>query len=382
MNTSRLRETINQLLQAEASVGFQSILSQTRDQLSNLVNQPQQAQFQVGFSDALTRLKQASQQMRSKFEPAQIKRFEEVGAGPFFVEDIPEDISRLVVANPISPAVVQQAVSTLLVERQTFLTTLTELGENLDRIGVVASEVTLGEAEVGFTIPRSLFDDNLDGLIGELREVRFILRAFSEVSVGSAEPIIVKQISTTDPLFFFGLPVATVVIIGKAIHWVLDTWKKAEDIRKVRAETKKLNMEGGEEILGMFDDTIKKTVDAAIEAKSKELVEAMPKAKEGRARELETHMSYALESLFARIERGMTVEIRFLPPPTTTSETGTDEASNATFAELGEISSNLVFPKMADQPVLALPRSKTSMEQEGRGDNPAPSSRPRKPSQS
>ena len=75
-----------------------------------------------------------------------------------------------------------------------------------------------GEAEIGFRLPRQLFEDNLDGLIGELPEIRFIVRAFSEASTGSAEPIIVKQIPTTEPIFFFGMSVSTVVAVGKAVQ--------------------------------------------------------------------------------------------------------------------------------------------------------------------
>lgn len=239
------------------------------------------------------------------------------------------------------------------------LDTLTEVWDRLNRLGITVSKLEQGEAEIGFTIPRQLFEDNLDGLIGELRELRFIIRAFSEAVTGSVEPIVVRQISTTDPLFFFGISVSTIVAIGKAVHWVLDTWKKVEEIREVRERTRKLKFEGGKILLEMFDTNIKKTIDVAVEARVKELAPPTD-GKDGRARELETHLNHALHSLFARIERGMTVEIRFLPPSVPSDSEASDEATTTLFGQLAEISPQLVFPPPAAEPILALPRAQGS----------------------
>jgi hypothetical protein len=362
VNTSRLRETIDQLLQAESVTQVGNLLSEVNNQLSALTNQPNDPTRQTNFVEALNRLRAAWARMQENFEPADIKRLEEINAGPFFVEDIPDDISRSVAENPATPAVAQQHVGDLFNRRQQFLSTLAELRDRLNLLGITTSELKPGEAEVGFTIPRQLFEDNLDGLIGELREIRFIIRAFSEASTGSVEPIVVKQISTTDPLFFFGVSVPTIVAIGKAVHWVLDTWKKVEEIRKVRADTRKLNIEGDKAILDMFDLSITKTIDAAVEAKVKELAPPTD-GKDGRAQELDTHLNHALHSLFARIERGMTVEIRFLPPPAPSDSAASDVSTEATaspFGQLAEISPKLVFPPPAAEPILALPRAQAT----------------------
>lgn len=359
MNTSRLRETIDELLQEESKSGFQNLLSELNNHLSTLASQPNQPQYQTSFAAGLQQLQAAYQRMQESFEPAQIKRFAEIEAYPFFVEDIPGDIARRVTENPATPAVVQQYVAELLSKRQQFLTTLTELRDRLVRLGITATTLEPGEAEIGFTIPRQLFEDNLEGLIGELRELRFIIRAFSEAVTGSVEPIVVKQISTTDPLFFFGVAAPTIIAIGKAVHWVLDTWKKVEDVREVRERTRKLEIEGDKAILGMFDASIKQTIDTAVEAKVREIAPPTDE-KDGRARELDTHLRQALHSLFARIERGMTVEIRFLPPPapgdSATSEAPAEGAATF-FVQLAEISPQLIFPPPATDPILALPRA-------------------------
>lgn len=344
-------------MQAERTTSFQALLGEVLSHLSTLVNQPNSSPHQTAYAEALQRLRNAYRLMQEDFEPAEIKRFEEIGARPFFVDDMPDEINRRIIENPATPAVVQQYASDLLSRRQEYLTTLTELQARLDRIGVVASGLQAGEAEVGFTIPRSLFRDDLEGLIGELEEVRFIIRPFSEAATGSAEPVIVRQISTTDPLFFFSLALPTVVMLGDAVHWVLDTWKKVEEIRQLRAKTRGIKIENAAAIVELCDAGIKKTVDAAVEAKVKELAPPAD-GKAGRPHEVENHMRYALESLFARIERGMTVEVKFLPPPAPAGDEATTEAVReaAQFTRLSEISAQLVFPQPTAEPVLALPR--------------------------
>ena len=265
----------------------------------------------------------------------------------------------MLVENPATPAVVQKFVAQLLNTRQNFINILVETEDRLGELGINTNTLEPGEAEVGFTIPRNLFDDSLEGLIGELRELRFIIRAFSEAVTGSVEPIIVKQISTTDPLFFLGVATPTIIAIGSAVHWVLDTWKKVEEVREVRERTRKLQIEENKALLELFDASIKQTIEAAVEAKITEIMPVVDE-KDGRTQELNTHLNLALHSLFARIERGMTVEIRFIHQPLSSEDPEqkkSDQEKEADFAKLAAISPQLVFPLPAANPILMLPRS-------------------------
>jgi hypothetical protein len=202
-------------------------------------------------------------------------------------------------------------------------------------------------------LPRELFKNELESLIKELGEIRFILRALSELATGSAEPIEVGQISTSDPQFFLHINVATIVLIGGAVTWALNTWKQVEDIRKVRAETRKLPAFSEKEVEEIFDKKIKSSIDEAIESKTDDLLSQIVDKSE-RTREQRQHLKVALESLLARIERGMTVEIRFLPPAATTEAVGNETPEAAAFASLKHITPQLVFPEAAENPVLQL----------------------------
>lgn len=79
----------------------------------------------------------------------------------------------------------------------------------------------MGEAEVSFLMPRSIFDNSFEGLIDELEELKFIVRTFSEISTGGIEEVTVGQISTSDPLFSLGMNPETVLLLGAAVSWAL-----------------------------------------------------------------------------------------------------------------------------------------------------------------
>jgi hypothetical protein len=91
--------------------------------------------------------------------------------------------------------------------------------------------------------------------------VKNIIRAFSEAATGSVEPIEVRQISTSDPLFFFGMAPKTIAMIGAAVTWALSTWKQAEEIRNIRAETEKIPAFKDDPIEKLFAYKIKQQVE-------------------------------------------------------------------------------------------------------------------------
>jgi hypothetical protein len=203
-------------------------------------------------------------------------------------------------------------------------------------------------------LPRSLFNNDFEKLIDELEELDFILRAFSELAIGSAETIEVHQISTSDPQFFFGLSAVTIAAIGTAVTWALNTWKQVEDVRRVRAETRKLSAFSEKEVDDIFDKKIKSIIGTAIEAQTKILL-SDTSTRGGRVYEQGEHLKRALESILARVERGMTVEIRALPPPKGSAMLEARPAETAAFEALKTIAPNLFFPKPDQHPILPLP---------------------------
>jgi hypothetical protein len=355
MNASRLLEVVQLLINVEKRKKVQEALGTLNTALSNLAGNPSQASHQNEFAQSVEKLRVLMAEVRDTFQPAQVKLLEEIGASRYFVDDLAGEISNWVSENVATPAAAQQKVSALVSEREAYLTQIRQLRENLSKIGVEVDGLEPGQAEIGFLLPRELFQNELQHLLKELDIVKKIIWAFSEAAIGSAEPIEVRQISTSNPLFFFGLDPKTIAMIGGAITWALLTWKTVEEIRKLRAETAKIEIFKDGPIEQQFDDTIKQQVAKAVEEHTAEILKGI-EDRNGRKNEQEKHLKWALESIIARVERGMTVEIRMLPPPKPAVAEG-EEAPPAppVYEDIGRISSQLVFPKMEGEPVLKLP---------------------------
>jgi hypothetical protein len=146
-------------------------------------------------------------------------------------------------------------------------------------------------------------------------------------------------------------------MVGGVITWALSQWKKVEEIRKIRSETKKNQAFTEQEIKSFFDSKIDGSIQAAIEEKVTELIGPAQKGP-GRGNEKRTELAWAPESIIARIERGMTVEIRFVPPPAKKGEPEADDQQAAiakSFAAIAESVPQLVFPAPDKTPVLEIP---------------------------
>lgn len=359
-----MKEGIDFLLSLEGEFKIQELLNGLSQHLNNMVGQPQNTDFQNKFSQALSELQEKCTSLRKRFEPAQVAFLDEIGASEFFLEDFSAQIIDWMQKNPLTPVVIKTNLDNIKTNRQEYINKIAQLRDSFQAIGIQASILKPGDAEIGILMPRSLFDNNFEQLIEELHELRFILRTFSELATGTAEPIEVRQISTSDPTFFFGMNAATIAMVAGVITWALNTWKQVEDIRKLRAEAAKIKSFTEQEVDSIFGKKIKKTIDDAINEKL-EAILANIEERKGRVHELSDQLKRSLKSILARIERGLTVEVRFIPPPKTTQEEGKPPDIPVEFKTMQEIIPQLVFPKIEGTPILQLPiKENTNKEKE------------------
>jgi hypothetical protein len=222
----------------------------------------------------------------------------------------------------------------------------------LDHLGVKPTKPPPGGTEVGVRIPHNLFDGRLDEFARELGVLNSMIRTLSEVTTGSAEEAQVRQISSTNPEIFLAVSLPVTLAIAGTVTWALDTWKKVEEIRKLRAETQKLKGVTKEEIEGFFDSKIKKEVDLAVEERAKHVF-AQSKTGARQPEEMKAWLDWVLRSFLSRIERGMTVEIRFSEPAP--EPENADKKTQKVFEELKAGVQQLKFPPADPAPVLELP---------------------------
>ncbi len=354
MNASRLMDALEILIHNEDTYRIQDILNELQSHLVNLVNAPQESSHQNQFSDSLKKLNSTLNQMGNGFDPAQISLFKDIGAIQFFSADIPNSISQYAQENPITPAVVRDFVADIIDKRNSYIDRIKNLRNNLVAIGVQSVELEPGSAEIGFVLPRDLFDGQLQLLIKQLGVVNSLIRGFSEFTTGSVQPIAVRQISSSDPLFFFCLDVRIIATIGAAVTWALHTWKQVEEIREIRERSSEIPSFTDSD-LKVFDDRIEEVIEAAIKEKVSEIHKESQERTTRTSPEQQTHITWALRTLLALVERGLKVEIRALPSSNRENESDIDPEIESAFEQISENGPELIFPEIEGRPVLDLP---------------------------
>jgi hypothetical protein len=353
MNVSRLRELIDLLVQRDREPGMEQILNQLTSQLQTLTQQPQNANHQQQVSATLNNLSSSWKNMTSGLTPADVMQMEEIGAGKYFFEDWPTEFAQIIRDNAATMETARQKISQMVGERQGYMHGLKQLQPVLDQLGIKPAKLPAGETEIGVVIPENLFGGRLDEFAKELSVLNTVIRTLSEVTIGSAEQPRVRQISSSNPEIFLALSLPVTLAVSRTVTWAIDTWKKVEEIRKIRAETQKLKSFSEEEVQEIFDKKIKMEIDLAIEEQVSSMI-ANSKAQARQLEEMRSWLDWVLRSFLSRIERGMTVEIRFSEPP---QQKGDEKSAktHAAFEELKAEAQRLRFPPAQQSPVLELP---------------------------
>lgn len=350
MNAERLKQTIDFVLKKEKEHRIQNTLEALLQALQELVQQPQQAQAQTKTATALDALEKAITTFFDPLTPAQIENIKEIGAYQYFSPALPLELRGLFTKNGMTPAVVQQHVKETQEKRKTYVDVLRNLSTNLAAVGVGAIPLTPGEPEMGVRLPERLFKNEFGELVKTLSSLNLIFRFFSEAVSGSAMPITVRQISTTDPIFFLGIDATTAVEIGLTVTWLLNTLKQLLEIKKLRNETQRVGF--SESDLKIFDDRIQQTINQSIDERVNQILQKYNR--ENIRENLDQGLKWASRMLMAWIERGLTIEVRALRPPASGDEKK-DAANNELFAQIETISQQLSFPPMEGPAVLQLP---------------------------
>ena len=176
---------------------------------------------------------------------------------PLFSSNSVERIEGSLRENPAAPATAVTEQQTISAARDQAFGHLRQFLNTAEALGWAAAETHPWEAEVGFLIPRSLFENEFDGLLSELRYLRRFLAHLSELQGGSMSDVKLSGLSTTDPLFLLGVGYWLAKEVGSLTAWGLDQWKKVEDIRKIRAETAKLKAFTADDVETIFGSKIR-----------------------------------------------------------------------------------------------------------------------------
>ncbi len=315
--------------------------------MDGVTSAPQDVGQQNSLSASLAELEQGFTELSNELSPQELERLSDIRADKFFSADLVDELRTDIAANAMSPAVVRDKVTEIIQQRESYLNSINVIIENFKPLGVDEIELEEGEAEIGFQIPRNIFENNLDGFMKELSVLRYIVNTFSDVVIGESQEIELSQLSTSDPLIILGIDTTIIYHIAGAFSWALGQWYMVEKIRNLRAQTAEIG--GMDDIEKQIEEKIESTIQTAIKQKAKEL------AKEKSTPELNSRLKFALTYIMERVERGMTVEIRMLPlSESDDNDDENTEEENQELVQLYEIRQQLRFPEPSQNPILKI----------------------------
>ena len=357
MNAERLVTIIDFLLASEKANQIQNGISGLNDALNQMVSQPNSPDFQKNVAAAVDKLENSFASFFSKITPSQKKDILEIKGTQFFSPVVTDDIRALIQKNAMTPAVIQQRAGTLLSQRNEYIESLRATSANLKKLGITPEKLQPGQTEIGILIPRDLFNNDFEGLNKELRNIIFILRSFYEASNVTPGPMEVRDISTSDPTFFLGIDITVLVHLGHAVRWCIDVIGTTLKLREVVEMARKVEV--NPKAIEIMNEGIKTDIDKRIEEKVLELMGKYAGPAD-RKSHVEDSLSRAMNMLLERVERGVTIDIRLIPPPKPAEGDQDAQATQNIFDELQKISQRLEYPQIQGQPTLRL----TSVESE------------------
>jgi hypothetical protein len=357
MNAERLRELAEFFLSLESRFQIQAKIEQLRSGLQQLASSPGDQNYQNQVATFRAQLTAAMTALNDQLTPARLAAIGSLGGEPFFSGALVDRVEGAIAANAMTPSVAFSDVGQLFDQRRQFLERLEEARTTLSSLGIEIYKDVPGEAELSFLLPRLIFESEFGLFTRELEHLNFIVNTFTELVTGQAEPATLRQLSTTDPFVAIGVGIAVAPAFGRTVTWILDTWRKSLDIKEWYDRGKELKMPDAH--LQQIEKTIKHTVEEAIEKQTKILIEThRPDEKDepGRHNELANAVTRSQRLLMTRIEQGMQIDVRYLPPPEPKeSQTEEDRAQEVAIAsEIAVISKQLSFPKPTGVALLRL----------------------------
>lgn len=243
MNAERLhaisRQISNEINGSRICEKFQEMLSALQGQ----IGQPGSPQFQNLVASRRSEIQQLLRRASSnQFSPSWKQIVYELGGQGLIGMELEERLQGIFERNQITLPTAIQELAQIQQALNAFRAGMTETATGMDKLGIGAEDLLPGESEVGVTIPRRVFDNDLAELPKELGELRFILMTFMELTTGKSGPLPINTISSSDLSVFVHIAPPVAAAIAVAAERIINAYKQVLEIRIKRAELQKLGV--------------------------------------------------------------------------------------------------------------------------------------------
>ena len=339
--------TLKFMIELDRELSLQGELESISSSLGNLVNAPAQPQYQSALATGLSNLSNGMDALGRNLTPSLVLSIVEMGGGEYFDPHIADNVRLAVSENAMTPSVARDSIQRLVSKRASFLKTVEETEEGLEKLGIRESTLSPGSADLSFLIPRELFKNQLGSFAKELTFLSRLVGDFSEALTGTAEPAQLEQLASSIPTVAIMTGVKIVAAIAEVVNKFVEAWGKIEKIRKIRGELSEMGLKGA--ATEQLTTQITTTVDELIEESIRFTLNAYS-GEATRKKELENAIRQDTRRLFGQIERGLTIQFRAAP-----AAKNMDPEDKKALDDVTRISQTIQFPGISIEPLLLTP---------------------------
>ena len=249
-----------------------ALVQQLAESLQRQVQDPAQPSHGVETSTLREQLNERLASARSNgFSDAWRLTLEELGVTVLPGHALRQWIHEIFLRNEITISVAADAVAEVAERLERFRSAIDQLIASMEYLGIGAEELPPGAFEIGFLIPRSAVDNELEELGKELVELKEILGPVQELATGTRSKLTVRMISSSGFQVFLDAAPDVALVLSQIVESLLSSYEKIRQIRKGRSDMKDAGVPDG--TLAPIQDYANTIMDVDIQALAEKLIE-------------------------------------------------------------------------------------------------------------
>jgi hypothetical protein len=358
VNAERLHAIVVALRSEVEETAYPEHLQGLVNGLRAAVDTPNNPEPQNQISSARQELQRVlSDAPSNDFSPAWHQHLEEMGVVDLLGEPLLQEIESILSANEITPSAAGDELQQISERVQALVNALGEADRSLSFFRIGSEDLSPGEFEIGFMIPRKEVDNGLEELGKEFTELKQIIGPFSELAGENRPEVEVRSISSSDFQVFLMAAGPVAASFAYALDKLTSSYERIVHIRLMNRELAEKD-KVPDEYLNPLSTYASGLVEADIEQIVEEVISRSKLVDEGRVNEIRTDLKRQLRRLAERIDHGYNVEVRAgaLPEPDEEDEGAEvlDPATKESLKTVLEAQRGIQYMNATGKPLLSL----------------------------
>jgi|GEM_PF-5609142 len=369
MNSERLSVVIRAVKQDIEEIQLPKTLNELIAALNDQISSPNE-QNQLKLSDQLNAFNAALDRSKfSTFPRTWRSTLADLDIEDLFGHALKQRVNDTIDRHPALLVDAKKGIEELKTQIEKHHQAFNQILTGFDFLKIAEPTPEPGMGELSVLMPRATFDNELKIFGQEIGVVDHLIRFMSEMTGAGREAPKIKQVSTTDPVFWV---TATIPVVGgmlMLVDQILGLIQKTYGIRKVKAEAEREEL--SRDIIKSLEAEARKRIDNGLIDVENWLFSQFPQPR-GRAEELRNESKKMLPKLAARIDNGYEIEGDAVVSGEEIEEgqEGAEERKKEIEAvkKIQELGTKIRYTELPNEPVLELPKPANEEDDNGDGE--------------